>query len=62
MFLSKIRCFYNKRTPFGDHFRVVSFCPLVDIFNENFVIFVTFTRIIIIIIALFLLSTTFRRV
>lgn len=27
----KNQMLYNKRTPFGDHFRV-SFCPLVDIF------------------------------
>lgn len=31
----KNQMLYNKRTPFGDHFRV-SFCPLVDIFLSHF--------------------------
>ena len=31
----KNQMLYNKRTPFGDHFRV-SFCPLVDIFFISF--------------------------
>ena len=48
MFLSKIRC-YNKRTPFGYHFRV-SFCPLVDIFFISFSLYIYSSSFIIIII------------